>query len=111
MPHLRAGNDMMILGPQYGWFDGPRGGICGHNPDPARSPVGDCGEHPVMHILLKHGEGFAAACVEHGSAALVSLAIADWHTWGPFCDTPGTAWYPSPNPDAASYCGHVSHQT
>lgn len=94
----------MPLGPQpAGWLDSHS--RCTFNPEPARSPVGDCGAAATHHIRLRGDEGYLAACEEHAPLALVHAPVLDWHAWMAWCNLPGAIWHPSPTPDEAdSWC-------
>jgi hypothetical protein len=92
-----------LLGPQPTWLDSHNG--CSYNPNPARSPIGDCGESPTLHVRLRDDDGMIAACQEHRSFALAHLPTLDWHEWGAWCNMPGALWHASPTPDEAdSWC-------
>lgn len=93
----------MDLGPQLDWRSGHNG--CTYNPDPTRSPVGDCGQMAAFHIRLRDDHGMVAACTDHLAFALANLPILDWHAWMAWCNMPGALWHPSPTPDEAdSWC-------
>jgi hypothetical protein len=91
------------LGPQPTWLDSHNG--CTFNPDPDRSPAGDCGAPATHHIRLRDDEGFLAACEQHAPFALVHMPVLDWHVWQAWCNMPGAIWHPSTTPDeAGSWC-------
>jgi hypothetical protein len=91
------------LGPQLGWLDGHN--ACSYNPNPALSPVGDCGQPSAIHIRLADDQGFIAACTKHQQYALQALTWIDYHPWMAWCNMPGALWFPSPTPDEAdSWC-------
>lgn len=93
----------MTLGPQPGWLESRS--HCGHNPQPERSPIGDCGQPATHHIQLRDGDGYVAACADHAGFALAHLPVVEWHRWEAVCNMPGTLWHPSPTPDEAdSFC-------
>jgi hypothetical protein len=94
---------MNDLGPQLSWLDSHNG--CTFNPDPARSPVGDCGSPPTLHVRLNDDAGIVAACAQHQQFALAHLPALDWHAWQAWCNMPGAIWHPSPTPDESdSWC-------
>lgn len=94
---------MTDLGPQPSWLASHN--ACTSNPNPERSPVGDCGKPPTLHIQLADDQGYVAACAEHRALAFSMLAMDEWHEWGTWCNMPGALWNPSPTPDEAdSWC-------
>ena len=94
---------MIDLGPQTTWLNSHNG--CMFNPEPQRSPIGDCGATAKLHIRLRDDQGFITACTEHASLALAHAPVLDWHAWMAWCNMPGTLWHPSTTPDeAGSWC-------
>lgn len=95
---------MTDLGPIPTWLDSRS--VCGYNPQPERSPIGDCGKVPTLHVALRDDEGSSvAACNEHRAECLRMLPVLEWHEWGAWCNMPGSLWNPSPTPDEAdSWC-------
>lgn len=94
---------MATLGPQPdSWLEAR--GHCGYNPQPERSPAGDCGRPAALHIKLAGDDGFVATCGEHASAALTRLPALEWHDWRAVCDMPGL-WHPSTTAEVTdSFC-------
>lgn len=94
---------MPQLGPQLDWLTSHNS--CTYNPQPERSPEGDCGKPATLHIRLRDDLGMVAACAEHRAFALAHLPVLDWHAWMAWCNMPGATWHPSPTPDEAdSWC-------
>lgn len=92
-----------LLGPQPTWLGSHNG--CTFNPDPLRSPIGDCAKPPTLHIRLRGDDGMVAACAVHAGFALAQLPVHDWHEWGAWCNMPGALWHDSPTADESdSWC-------
>lgn len=95
---------MTDLGPQRTWMDVQQFDACGFNPEPSRTPVGDCGRPNAVHIQLLGDDGYIGACADHKASALL-LPHNEHHPWHGECSLPGALWHPSPTPDEAdSFC-------
>jgi hypothetical protein len=93
----------MDLGPQGTWLDSHS--HCSFNPEPSRSPIGDCDAAATHHIRLRANEGYIAACAKHLGFALRNAPVLDWHTWMAWCNMPGAIWHTSRTSDEAdSWC-------
>jgi hypothetical protein len=81
------------LGPTPKWGEYVAG--CGYTE--GRAWGNSCGGTPVLHMILRDGQGFAAACDRHIPAAVEALDPLDKHDWGVWCDTPGAMWMGDPS--------------